>query len=266
MGLEESQAYMDKKLAIANDRRHGTTLRRPREVFVQEEAKALKSLPALAYEIERFAEATVRQDGHVRFDNKYYSLDEIYKGREVLILGSTQQVSIYYQGKLLEVHARITDPNQTKSTKPQHLKPWERAIEDDSFYRKRAQALGPHVDEMVLKLLAHGQGFIDTRKVWGILSLDKSYRPDQIDVACGKALELGTLGFRAVKGFLEQEVSLEQWHQRREAPGGEVAAAPTPRTYKHVRPLSVYREQLKLFTEEGHAEGIRSCTGDRSPP
>jgi transposase len=253
LGVEESQAYLDNKLAIANDRRHGTTLRRPREVFVQEEAKALKPLPALGYEIERFAEATVRQDGHVRLDNQYYSLDETYKGKEVVILGSAQQVSIYYQGQLLEVHARITDPNQSKSTKPQHLKPWERAMQDDSFYRKRAQALGPHVDEMVLKLLAQGQGFIDTRKVWGILSLDKSYRPDQIDVACRKALELGTLGFRAVKGFLEQEAALDEWRQRRQAPGNEVAAAPAPRTYKHVRPLSVYREQLKLFTEEGHA-------------
>jgi transposase len=249
LGIEESQAYMDRKLVIANDRRHGTTLRRPKEVFVQEEAKTLKPLPPLAYEIERMAEATVRQDGHVRFDNKYYSLEETYKGKDVMILGGSQQVSIYYEGKLLEVHAKITDPNQSKSTKPQHLKPWERAMQDDSFYRKRAQALGPHVDEMILKLLACGQGFIDTRKVWGILSLDKSYRADQIDAACGKALELGTLGFRAVKGFLEQGAALEQRRLQHEANGGEVIAVPAPRTYKHVRPLSVYQEQLKLFTE-----------------
>ena len=61
------------------------------------------------------------------------------------------------------------------------------------------------------------------------------------------------LGFRAVKGFLEQGAVLEQRRLKREANGGEVAAVPAPRTYKHVRPLSVYQEQLKLFTEEGSA-------------
>ncbi len=97
LGLEESQAYMDRKLVIANDRRHGTTLRRPKDVLVQEEAPALKLLPVLSYEVEQFSEGIVRQDGHVRFANKYYSVDEIYQGKSVVILGSAQQVSIYHQ-------------------------------------------------------------------------------------------------------------------------------------------------------------------------
>jgi len=75
-GIEESQQYLDRKVVIANERRHATTLRRPREVFVEEEAKALKPLPLVAYEIEQFHEGPVRQDGHVRFHNKYYSLDD----------------------------------------------------------------------------------------------------------------------------------------------------------------------------------------------
>jgi hypothetical protein len=116
-------------------------------------------------------------------------------------LGGAQQVSIYHQGQLLEVHARITDPYQSKSTKPEHLKPWERAMRDDSMYRKRAAALGPHVDEMVLRLLGRGQGFIDTRRIWGILSLDKRYAAAQINEACRRALELDQLSYRTVKGF-----------------------------------------------------------------
>ncbi|MBI4490517.1 MAG: hypothetical protein HY694_15650 [Deltaproteobacteria bacterium] len=171
--MEESQHYLDRKLAIANERKHAGTLRRPRELFVEEEAKALKPLPAVAYEIEQFHEGQVRKDGHVRFHNKYYSVDDQYVGKSAVVLGDSKLVSIYYQGKLLEVHERITDPNQTKSTKPQHLKPWERSLKDDSVYRKRAAKLGPSVEQMVVRLLEQGQGFIDTRKIWGILSLDK---------------------------------------------------------------------------------------------
>jgi hypothetical protein len=253
LGIEESQAYMERKLTLANDRRHGTTLRRPKEVFDQEEAKTLKPLPILAYEIEEFHEGPVRQDGHVRFANKYYSVDEKYIGEPVVVLGGVKQVSIYYKGKLLEVHPRLTDPNQSKSTKPEHLKPWERAMQDDSLYRRRASALGPAVDEMILKLLSRGQGFIDTRKIWGILSLDKEHTAQEIDAACRRALELGLLGYRAVKGLLER-TEAERLTKRSAMPFGEeskpLAAAPA---YKHVRPLSVYQEQLRLFLEEGHA-------------
>ena len=247
-GIEESQNYMDRKLAIANERRHGTTLRRPREVFVQEEAKALKPLPALAYEIEQFHEGTVRQDGSVRFANKYYSVDEQYKGKTVIVLGNSKQVCIYHKGKLLEVHARITDPNQAKSIKPQHMQPWKRAMQDGSMYRKRAQKLGPHVEEMVLRLLKQGQGVIDTRKSWGILSLDKSYPKDRIDAACRRALELDRLGFRVVKALLEMEQAEASQRQAETEQNRSCPERPSKGgTHKYVRPLSVYQKQLSLF-------------------
>ena len=253
-GIEESQAYLEGKLKLANQRRHGTTTKRPQEVFRQEEVPALRPLPALAYEIEQFHEGVVRQDGHVRFANKYYSLEEKHKGQSVVVLGGAKQVSIYYQGQLLEVHARITDPHQSKSTKPEHLKPWERAMRDDSHYRKRAAALGPHVDQMILRLLGRGQGFIDTRRIWGILSLDKRYAAAQINAACRRALELDQLSYWTVKGFLELEASAAV--ERSEGTGGGSAvtlSAPPARAHTHVRPLSVYRDQLRLFSEEGHA-------------
>lgn len=241
-GIEEAQSYMNKKLAIANERKHGTTLRRPREVFEQEEKSRLKQLPALAYEIEQYHEGIVRKDGHVRFANKYYSVDEIYKDKTVSMLGDSKIVSIYYKNNLLEVHNRITDPNQTKSTKPQHLKPWERAMQDDSFYRQRAAKLGPSVDAMVLALIKQGQGFINTRKIWGILSLDKRFAADKINAACERALKLGLLSFRAVKNFLEAEAN----RQVRVTSATQVQKVPKG-NHKFVHPLSEYQEQLSLF-------------------
>jgi len=249
-GIEESQEYMNRKLVIANDRRHGTTLRRPRDLFLQEEAKSLRPLPALAYEIEQFHEGGVRQDGHVRFDNKYYSLDEKYKGKKVVILGNSKQIMLYHKGQLIEVHPRVTDPRQSKSTKPQHLKPWERAMQEDSMYRERAAKIGPYVDEMILRLISRGEGFIDQRKIWGILSLDKRYAKGQIDLACKRALEMESLSYRTVKGLLEIEEirllgggvrELEITDQRREFVLG------LAKQHKHVRPLSVYQDQLSLF-------------------
>jgi hypothetical protein len=223
----------------------------------------------LSYEVEEFSEGIVRQDGHVRFANKYYSVDGLYRKKSVTILGSAQQVWIYYRGKLLEVHARITDPQQSKSTKSQHLRPWERALENHSFYRQRAAALGPHVEEMILRLLSRGQGFIDTRKVWGILSLDKRYAAGPIDAACQRALELDLLSYRVVKQFLECQEKASEGRSENRSEGGEAAGeglvAPrrVPR-YQHVRPLSVYREQLDLFRPRGASEAPGGWAGKDS--
>lgn len=250
-GIEESQHYLDRKLVLGNERRHGTPLRRPRELFLDEEVQALRPLPAVAYAIEQFHEGIVRKDGHVRFQNKYYSLDEEHVGQSVVVLGSSKLVSIYGGGKLLEVHDRITDPHKSKSTKPHHLKPWERAMEDGSVYRRRAAVLGPHVEQMVLGLLKLGRGFIDTRKIWGILSLDKRYSAQRIDQACRQALELERLSYRTVKSLLEAEEAGSQLGQ--EAAGSEgshrAVSQQKKAEHKHVRPLSVYRDQVLLFVD-----------------
>jgi transposase len=239
-GIEESQAHLNRKLAIANERKHGTTQRRPIDLFLEEESSALKELPHLAYEIETSSETKIRQDGHVRFENKYYSVDERYIGKAVICMGNSQRVAIYAGGKLIETHARLTDPSRSKSTKSHHLKPWERALEDQSVYRQRARNLGPHVERMIVALLEQGQGFIDTRKVWGILSLDKKYSHEAIDRACQQALDMGSLGYRTVKMFVQLIAA--------PPPGGRPDDPPRKRGgHRFTRSLEEYERQLTLL-------------------
>ncbi|MFH1075851.1 MAG: IS21 family transposase [Pseudomonadota bacterium] len=149
-GIAESQDYINKKVTIANERIHGTTRRKPIDVFSEEERTALKPLPAIAYETEEFHEGPVRKDGHVRFRNKYYFVEERYCSQKVIVIGNSKQVSIYHKGKLIEVHNRITDPYISKSTKDCHKAPWERSIREGSCYRKTAAKLGPYVEEVVV--------------------------------------------------------------------------------------------------------------------
>ena len=203
-GIEESQAYLNRKLQIANDRKHGTTGQPPRAVFEAIEKAALKQLPALPYEPEEFHTGVVRHDGHVRFRNKYYSVEARHIGHQVEVVGGREQVSIFHRGTLIEVHPRLTETHQSKSTKPQHLQPWQRALGDESWLRLRARRLGPAVDEMVVRIIAPGLGFIDYRKVWGILSLDKKYSAEQINDACATALSLNRIGYLVVRSLLSQ--------------------------------------------------------------
>ncbi len=236
VSLEESQHYLDHKLLLANQRSHGTTRRHPVEDLAIER-EHLRALPPTAYEIEEIATATVRQDGHVRFANRYYSLEERYIGQEVFVLGGAERIAIYHRGKLIETHERLSDPYRSKQTKPEHLKPWERALADHSAYRQRARKLGPAVEELVVILLAQGQGFIDTRKVWGILSLDKQYPAPTIDSACRQALDMRSYSYRTVVHLVKRAAC---------ARPQDPAAHPAP-SHKFTRDLAVYSAQLSLF-------------------
>lgn len=244
-GVEESQTYLDKKLHLANERKHGTTGDRPIDRFIGVEASALKPLPELCYEIEEYSDGSVRKDGHVRFRSKYYSVDESFIGSDVIMLGDSKQVSIYHRGKLIEVHERLTDPNRSKSTKPHHLKPWERAMQDNSHYRKRAAKIGPFVEQMVTILIGQGHGFIDTRKIWGILSLDKTHEPSAINDACRKAIELESYSSRTVKNILSLRPRPVLKNENA-IDGNQTQNTENANKNKFIRPISEYRDQLNL--------------------
>lgn len=196
------QHYLDKKIVLANQRRHGTTNERPIDRFNNEEQKALKPLPALGYEVAQYHEGIVRQDGHVRFDCKYYSVCEDYINKRVTVIGTAAQVAIYHAGKLLETHERVTDRSRSKSTKRHHLKPWEQVCNNPDGLHSLGAKIGPSVEAVIRRVLLDGDGFINYRRIWGILSLDKKYTHEEINSACGEALETQIYSSKAIEQFI----------------------------------------------------------------
>lgn len=241
LGVEESQAYLDKKIIIANERKHGTTNLRPVEIFNQAERGSLKPLPATTYEVEEFTQPTVREDGFVRFANKYYSVGTQYKGQDAIVLGTKLQVSIYLSGQLLEVHDRINTPHVSKSTKPHHLLPNERVMEDGAFYIKRGAKIGPFTAKLIAVILENGEGFVDTRKVWGILSLDKNHTALSIEAACKLALEMNEPSYRRVVSLINL--------LKKESSEAEVAPSKQS-SHKFVRDLNEYKQLLREQKEK----------------
>lgn len=243
--LKSAQAHITRKLAIANERKHGTHLLRPIDVFLNDEAQALKSLPALRYELETIVSATVRSDGYVRFENKFYRVDPRLKKESVLVIANSQAVSIYGRGRLLEVYDRITNQFESKACKDHYKEPWEKTLKDHGHYLKRAADIGPHVERFINIILARGEGFVDTRVVWGLLTLNKAYANVDVDRACQSALELSQVNLKTVRQLLTimaekkkrptaSETSIQS-SEGLQAKGGKFA-----------RPMSEYAKHLKL--------------------
>ncbi len=239
--LESAQAHIDRKLKLTNERRHGTHLQKPIEVFLNDEAGKLKALPILAYEIETIVASRVRADGYVRFENKYYRVDPKLKREDALVIANTAQVSIYVGGRLLEVYERITDKFVTKACKDHLKEPWEKTLQDHGHYLKRAAAIGANVERFIGIILARGEGFVDTRVTWGILSLDKKYTPADIEKACLSALELGQANLTTVRQLLNTMAKPKKVAAR-EAKVDEARKMGG----KFARPMSEYKQHLKL--------------------
>lgn len=222
---------MDKKMQLANDRRHGTTKLRPVDVFLEKEGGELNILPSSSFIREEYAYAKVRKDGHVRFQNKYYSVDKKNINKSVFIIGNNEIVKIYLDGSLLETHAPLKCPHLSKATKKHHLEPYEQVISSGEQYLEKGRKIGPYVEKIIELILLTGNGFVDTRKVWGILSLDKTYSADKINEACRNCLDSRQLNYRAVLSFLKVRPE-------------EKAEIPTNPHNKFVRDMSEYSTHL----------------------
>lgn len=208
--IENAQDYINKKCIIANERRHGTTDLKPIEVFLTEEAGQLKPLPAMCYEKEEIAYPIVRKDGFVRFGNKYYAVSDEHIDKEGVVLGSKSRVSIYINGALVETYDRINDKYQTHAIQDHLQKPWQKIEENNKGYITHARRIGPHCEALIKALIQRGDGFVDTRILWGVLSLEKKKYPTElIDQACGDAYRLGKFSSKYIEkiilDFLKQK-------------------------------------------------------------
>ena len=248
--LEKAQTHLDRKLSITNERKHGTHGLKPIDVFINDEAAKLKALPALRYEPETITYPTVREDGYILCDKKYYRIDPRLKKEIATVIANSSAVSIYVSGRLIEVYPRITDPFQTKDCKDHYKEPWEKTLQDHGHYLKSARAIGLDVERFVSVVLARGEGFVDTRIVWGILTLNKTYTDFDVNKACSAALELSQVNMKCVRQLL----SLTAVPKKKQA-DRSASDSPSQSTRvghdemkggKFARPMSDYKKHLNL--------------------
>lgn len=237
-GLAHAQEYMNRKVGIANERRHGTTCQKPVLVFREKEASHLKPLPALAFERCEVSYPIVRRDNLARVMNKYYAVPECFVSKEMTALITDTQVTLYHEGKFIESYERLTHPDEIYAIKEHLQKPWQKIKENNRHYLDQAKAIGPNTSRLVENILIQGNGFVDTRKIWGILSLEKKYERTAIDWAAAIALEMGRLSSR----FVEEMVQLHVGKIERQGQGETESKDLAPS--KFARSMDVYKAQL----------------------
>lgn len=183
---------------------HGTTKRKPFEVFQKEEAPQLRPLPSESFECPEWKECTVHPDHHIVFDRSYYSLPTRWIGKEVWVRGTRQLVQIFFDGQLIKTHVRaqqpgawVTDLSDYPPEKLAYLMP------TPTYCRKKASQIGPHTEALIQEILKE-HAMRNLRKAQALLRLAEKHGPVSMEAAARRALFFGNFRYRSIKTILEK--------------------------------------------------------------
>jgi transposase len=120
----------------ANCRIHGTTKKRPIDLFREKEQPLLTSLPAIDYDtrIRRSVKSTTQ--ALVKFDGSRYSVPFAYASRTLTLKADNQRVIIYDKEKPIAQHHRARENNQVVQD-PSHSKGLLQSKPNATFFKHR---------------------------------------------------------------------------------------------------------------------------------
>ncbi len=183
---------------------HGTTREQPLVRFQKTEQAALRPLPSSPYDLAVWKEVTVGSDGHITFDNAYYSVPPTHrKGETLWVRGGATTVRLYTPAwELVLTHDRARQPGQ-RQTHPDHLPVHK--VRGLLLNRVECQAeaadIGPAADQVVTALLADAR--VDRLRTAGrLLRLRERYGDERLEAACLRAVQYGEPAYTTVKRIL----------------------------------------------------------------
>lgn len=191
-------------LKEAGLRTHGTTRRKPLEVFEQEEKPLLKPIPTGPYDEPRWVNIQAGRDHAIMVEYALYSVPYTVGEVELRVRVDQATVKLYHRGKLLKVHSR-QQPGGTSIDKAD-LPPGkaELATRDGASLQRQAESFGPNVGQYVQRLLEGPLPWTRMRRVYRLLGLARRYGGPITDEACERALELDVVDVKRIERMLER--------------------------------------------------------------
>jgi transposase len=188
----------------AGQRVHGTTQRRPAEVFAAEEAPRLLPVPAMPYDLPIYAQPKVARDHHVEVAKALYSVPGHLIGRRIEARADAQLVKLFWRGALIKVHPR--QPAGGRHTDPADL-PERRAryaLRDIGYLCRHADTHGTSVGIYARRLLEVDLPWTRMRQVYRLLGYARRYGDRRCEVACAQALALDVVDVGLIGRLLER--------------------------------------------------------------
>ena len=198
-------------MTVAGQRVHGTTRRRPLDVFLAEERSELRKWEGPRYEIVKSQTVKVQPGYHITCEYALYSVPRelVSPGDRVRVEYDNRLVRISGPNGLIKVHhrqpkgGRSTDPDDL----PEELQPY--AQRDPAVIRQQALELGESVADYADALLGEEPTGTMLRSGFRLIKLGQRFGDKALDRACRIALavelvDVGRLEKILVKGLEEE--------------------------------------------------------------
>lgn len=200
-------------------RKHGTTQRRPYEVFQREEADQLLELPAEPYERAEWKRCQVHLDCHLVFERSYYSVPHRYCQQEVWVRADQKLVRVYLDHQLIKTHLRAESPG-TWRTDEKDYPPDKRIFLEQTpdWCRQQAFEMGDHVGQYVHRVLGD-HTMRNLRKAQSVLRLAETWSPQTLERACRRALLFENFRIKSLHRILEMGL----WREPEDPPARKSA-------------------------------------------
>lgn len=194
---------------VAGLRQHGSTFKKPIEMFEAIEQPSLKALPDRLPEIAVWQKVSLYRDCHVRYRYCHYSAPfDLYK-KPLWLKSTPTTISIYHEHVCVANHARLFKKGE-KSTKQEHLPPNVRyyLTRDRDWCLNHAEAIGESCLLIIKTLIEHPTQDL-LRQAQGILSLVDVYEKIALEKACQRALAFCAGNYSTIKCILEKGLETE---------------------------------------------------------
>jgi hypothetical protein len=187
---------------VANDRVHGTTGRRPSEVFEAEERSTLGALPDRPFEPVVWKKAKVHPDSHVLFERRLYSVPWTLIGQKVWVRATPSTVYVFADEVRVATHGRRG--SKVRSTKDEHLPEHRRDLRERSreYWVRRATLMGAEVEEYIGEVFDSDEVLSQLRTVQAMVTHLERYPVERARGACRRASFYGTYGYGSLKNIL----------------------------------------------------------------
>ena len=227
---------------VAGSRLHGTTYRRPLQVFLEEEQPHLLPLKPGGYLVPQYAALKVHDDHHVEFGHALYSVpsDLCQPGSDLEVRADGELVRLYLRGNLVKTHPR--QARGGRSTDPADYPPDKLAYAARSPEQlcRQAEQLGQNVGEFARRLLTGELPWTKLRQAQKLLRLADRYTPARLEAACCRALAFDLVDVhrleRILVGALDQQAPADPVEVEDQDPQGADPAPPA----RFARPGSAF--------------------------
>lgn len=196
-------------LTRAGLRDHGTTHRRPLEVFNTQEAPLLLAAPAEPYDLPTYARAKVHRDHHIQVGKALYSVPGDLLGRHVEVTADTRLVKVFFEGQLIKCHprtkigGRVTDPADLPAETTDY------AMRDIESQKTKARRRGAAIGTFAETVLDGPLPWTRMRQVYALFRACDRFGDDRVNQACERAVDAECRSVKVVIGMVERALEAE---------------------------------------------------------